>query len=235
LLKTTEGEVMNRNMLMKLVIDLAMLVVMLLAMAYTITGNRVHEWIGAFLFLLFIVHNILNRRWYKTIFTGRYNVQRMVGTTVNLLFLVTMAAALISSVPISRNLFPFISTNDVMLATQIHVLSAYWGFILMAVHIGISWGRIVHAARKMTGITAENRIRTILLRILAVLIVIYGVQASFKGDMGTKLFIYNPFGWGGDDSLLNFIRDHLAIMGIYIWGTHYTLMFVRKKERHIEQ
>lgn len=222
---------MNRNMLMKLVIDFMMLVFMLMAMAYSITGNRIHEMLGVFLFVLFIVHNILNRVWYKTIFKGKYKVQRIVGIAVNLLFLVTMAVALISSVPISRDLFPFISTNHDMLARQTHVLSAYWGFLLMAVHIGISWGRIVHAARKMTGITDENRLRTIMLRILAVLIVVYGVQASIKGNMGSKLFIYSPFGWGRDGSLLNFIRDHLAIMGIYICGTHYTLTFIRKQER----
>lgn len=222
---------MNRNMLIKPVIDFMMLVFMLVAMAYSITGNRIHELLGVFLFVLFIVHNILNRHWYKTIFKSKYKLQRIVGIAVNLLFLVTMAVALISSVPISQTVFPFISTHHEMLTRNIHVLSAYWGFLLMAVHIGISWGRIVQAARKMTGITAGNRLRTILLRILAVLIVVYGVQASIKENMGSKLFIYNPFGWGGEGSLLNFIRDHLAIMGIYICGTYYTLIFIRKQER----
>lgn len=227
----SKGDVMNRNMLIKPVIDCMMLVFMLVALAYAITGNRIHEMLGMLLFVLFIVHNILNRHWYKTIFKSKYTLQRIVGIAVNLLFLVTMALALISSVPISQEVFPFISTNQDMLARKIHVLSAYWGFILMAVHIGISWGRIVQAARKMTGITTENRLRTIMLRTLAVLIVLYGVQASINGNMGSKLFIYNPFGWGGEGSLLNFIRDHLAIMGIYICGTYYTLIFIRKQRK----
>jgi hypothetical protein len=216
-------------MLIKLVIDSMMLVFMLLAMAYTITGNRIHEMLGVFLFVLFIVHNILNRQWYKTIFKSKYTVQRIAGIAVNVLFLVTIAVALISSVPISQTVFPFISTHPDMLLRKIHVLSAYWGFLLMAVHIGVSWGRIVQAARKMTGINTENRLRTIILRFLAVLIVVYGVQASIKENMGYKLFIYYPFGWGGEDSLLNFIRNYLAIMGIYICGTYYTLIFIRKR------
>ncbi|KQX46837.1 hypothetical protein ASD40_16265 [Paenibacillus sp. Root444D2] len=45
-----------------------------------------------------------------------------------------------------------------------------------------------------------------------VFIVVYGVQASIKENMGYKPFIYYPFGWGGEDSLLNFIRDYLAII-----------------------
>ncbi|WP_307564121.1 DUF4405 domain-containing protein [Paenibacillus sp. V4I7] len=152
-----------------------------------------------------------------------------------MLFLMTMTMALISAVPISRDLFDSISTNDDMLARQTHVLSAYWGFILMAVHIGISWGRIIQTVRKMTGITAENRQRLIILRILVVLIVIYGVEASVKGNMGSKLFIYNPFGWGGNGSLLSFIRDQLEIMGIYIGGTHYSLIFMRKQKVAINE
>jgi hypothetical protein len=33
---------------------------MLVAMAYHITGNMIHELVGVFLFGLFMVHNILN-------------------------------------------------------------------------------------------------------------------------------------------------------------------------------
>ncbi|WP_347942292.1 DUF4405 domain-containing protein [Peribacillus simplex] len=170
---------MNRNMLIRLVIDLSMTVLMLVAMAYQITGNTIHELIGIILILLFIAHNILNRRWYKTIFKGKHNVQRILSITVNLLFLVSMAVVIISSVPISRDIFAFISINNDMTLLQIHVLASYWGFIFMAVHIGMSWGTIINAVRKMTGITNTSRIRTIAFRIIAVLIVVYGVQTSF--------------------------------------------------------
>ncbi|MGE7759678.1 DUF4405 domain-containing protein [Peribacillus sp. NPDC097895] len=147
--------------------------------AYQITGNTIHELIGVILFLLFIAHNILNRRWYKTIFKGKHNVQRILSITVNLLFLVSMAVVMISSVPISRDIFAFISINNDMTLLQIHVMASYWGFIFMAVHIGMSWGTIINAVRKMTGITSTSRICTIAFRIIAVLIVVYGVQTSF--------------------------------------------------------
>lgn len=214
-------------MFIKLVIDLIMTVSMLVAMAYPITGNMIHELVGVFLFVLFMVHNILNRRWYKTIFRGKYKVQQILSIAVNSLFLLTIAVALISAVPISRDIFSFIPINNEMIVRQIHVLSAYWGFILMAIHIGISWGRIIHAARKMSGIITTSRVRTIMFRFLAVLIVVYGVQISFERDMGSRLFIYDPFGyWGFDESALKFIIDYLSIMGIYICGTHYTLKYI---------
>jgi hypothetical protein len=223
---------LNPNMFIKLVIDLIMTVSMLVAMAYHITGNMIHELVGVFLFVLFMVHNILNRRWYKTVFRGKYKVQQILSIAVNLLFLLTITVALISAVPISHDIFPFIPINNDMIVRQIHVLSAYWGFILMAVHIGISWGRIINAARKMTGIITTSRVRTIAFRFLAVLIVVYGVQISFERDMGSRLLIYNPFGyWGFDESIVNFLIDFLSVMGIYISGTHYTLKFIQKHEK----
>ncbi|MGG1482860.1 DUF4405 domain-containing protein [Peribacillus castrilensis] len=222
---------MNRNMLIRLVIDLSMTVLMLVAMAYQITGNAMHELAGVLLCLLFITHNILNRRWYKTIFKGKHKVRRILSIVVNLLFLISMAVVIISSVPISRDMIPFIPlTNDTVLL-QIHVMTSYWGFIFMAVHIGMSWATIINSVRKMTGITGTNRIRTIAFRVIAVLIVVYGVQASFERGMLNKLTIYNPFGWESYDSSMKFLLDHLAIMGIYISGTHYILKFVQKQDK----
>jgi hypothetical protein len=219
-------------MFIKLVIDVTMTVLLLAAMGYPITGILIHEVVGAVLLILFIVHNILNRRWYKTILKGTFNIRRMLSITVNLLFLVSMATVMISSVPISRKILSFVPINNDMVFMQIHVMTSYWGFILMAIHIGMSWGTIINAMRKMTGITDPSRIRTVSLRILAVLIVTYGVQTSFERDLGAKLFVYDPFGsWNFDESSMNFLIDYLSVMGIYICGTHYALTFIQKQKK----
>jgi hypothetical protein len=58
------------------------------------------------------------------------------------------------------------------------------------------------------------------------------VQTSFERNMGSKLLIYNPFGdWGFDESTVSFLIDYLAVMGIYISGTHYILKFIQKYEK----
>lgn len=212
-----------------------MTILMLVAMAYYITGNTVHEVIGIIVLVLFIVHNVLNRRWYKAILKGKYNLRRILQIGINILFLVTMVLMMTSAVLISSDLFPFIRINNDMMLRQMHVQTAYWGFIVMAVHIGLSWGIIMNSVRRMTGITNSSRIRTIVLRIFAVLIVAYGVHSSFEGEMGSKLFIYNPFGWYTDHSTIKFLIDHLSIMGIYIAGTHYTLKFINKQETRTKQ
>lgn len=221
---------MNRNMAIRLAIDLTMTILMLVAMAYRITGNTIHEVVGVFLFVLFIVHNILNRRWYKAIAKGKYNVRRILSIMVNLLFLMSIVTIIISSLPISSDLLPYISVNNDMVWREIHVLTSYWAFILMAVHIGMSWTTIIKAVGRMSGMTQTSRIRTITLRFIAVMMVVYGVQTSFDREMIYKLTIYNPFGWGADDSTFRFLIDHLAIMGIYISGTHYVLKFVNQRK-----
>jgi len=221
-------------MLFRLVNDLAMTVLMLIAIAYYITGNMIHEVVGVAVLLLFIVHNFLNRRWYKAVLKGKQSIRRILQIGINLLFLVTMILMMISAVLISGDLFSFIPINNDMMLRQIHVQTAYWGFIIMAVHIGLSWEMIINSVRKMTGLTSTSRIRTILLRLLAVLVVAYGMHSSFVGEMGSKLFIYTPFGWFNDHSTFRFLIDHLSIMGIYICGTHYALKFIKKHEQRAE-
>lgn len=222
---------MNRLMIFRLSVDLSMTVLMVVAMAYQITGNMIHEVVGISLLGLFILHNFFNRKWYKAIFKGKYNARRILGVAVNFLFLISIAVILISSAPISADVFPFLSSSNDMIWRQIHVLTSYWGFIFMAVHIGLSWAMIINSVSKMTDIKHASRMRTIVLRVLAVVIVIYGVQVSVERDIGEKLTIYNPFGWGYDDSAMRFIIDYLSIMGIYISGTHYAVKFIQKQNK----
>ena len=40
-------------------------------MEYMLVGNTAHEWIGAAMFLLFILHHVLNIRWYRNLFICR--------------------------------------------------------------------------------------------------------------------------------------------------------------------
>jgi len=42
-------------------------------MAYQVTGEVLHEWIGMGMTALVIIHQILNRKWYGAIFKGKYN------------------------------------------------------------------------------------------------------------------------------------------------------------------
>ena len=62
----------------KLAVDAAMTVALLLLMAYGLVGEAAHEWIGMGMFALFVAHHVLNRRWIQAVPRGRYTPLRIV-------------------------------------------------------------------------------------------------------------------------------------------------------------
>lgn len=66
---------MNRKL--KGAVDVAMSVAQLFLMGYQFWGDEAHELAGAGIFVLFAVHHILNWRWHKNLFRGRYSPIRV--------------------------------------------------------------------------------------------------------------------------------------------------------------
>lgn len=68
---------MTRRKRLRLIIDIAMTVSMPVLMAYELTGEALHEYLGVIIFVLFVIHHTLNPGWIKGIAKGRYNAARM--------------------------------------------------------------------------------------------------------------------------------------------------------------
>jgi hypothetical protein len=223
---------MSLRLVVRLIIDLAMTVLLLCAMGYRITGDVAHEWIGVVMTALFIAHNAVNWRWYRGLFTGKYDFRRALNTAVNLLLLVMMAALVTSGALLSRTVFAFMGFSGGMQIRLVHTSAAYWGLILIAIHVGIHWGMIMAAVCRMAKITESNRIRTSVLRTAAALVVIYGVYASFDRGMGAKLFLGYSFDfWHPDRPAVLFFSHNLAVMGVYVCVTHYVLKWISYRSR----
>ena len=60
----------TNNMIIKRIVDAAMTVLLLCLMAYQVTGEMAHEWIGMGMTVLVIIHQVLNRKWYGALFKG---------------------------------------------------------------------------------------------------------------------------------------------------------------------
>ena len=58
----------KKNTVIKRIVDAAMTVLLLFLMAYQLTGEMLHEWIGIGITVLVIIHQILNRKWYGVLF-----------------------------------------------------------------------------------------------------------------------------------------------------------------------
>jgi hypothetical protein len=213
-------------------LDLAMTVLLLCAFAYRITGDIAHEWIGVSVFLLFIAHNIINRKWYKNIFKGAYTIRRIVMTAVNLSIALTVTTLITTGLLHSRTVLSFLHLSGGMALRKMHTTAAYWGLLLIAVHIGLHWGMFINAARNMAGITTKNHTRTIIVRSLAFLLVISGIWWSFDRDMFSKLFQGFSFDyWDEERPALLFFAANLSIMVVYIFLTYYSMKLFERKSK----
>ncbi|WP_286082623.1 hypothetical protein [Parablautia intestinalis] len=63
---------MKHKTILKIVIDIGMTVMLLLLMACELIGEAAHKWLGIGMFVLFIIHHILNRKWSRSVFKGKY-------------------------------------------------------------------------------------------------------------------------------------------------------------------
>ena len=93
---------MKPKMMLKMGIDLVMTVLLLCQMAYILVGETVHEYLGTAMFVLFILHHLLNRNWYRSLKKGRYGAVRILQTAVNTLVLLCMLGLMVSGVILSR-------------------------------------------------------------------------------------------------------------------------------------
>lgn len=222
---------MKPKTIIKLAVDLSMTIVYLLAMAYTITGNAVHEISGALLFVLFLVHNILNRNWYKSIFKGKYTITRFLNTTVNMLLLLSVICIAISALMISQTLFPAMNFGSAAFGRILHSVSAYWGFVLLALHLGFHWGMIVKAFRNMAKNQNTRLIHTVVIRCVAIFAAGYGVYAFTTREIWQKLTISSMYPiWKDGDHLMWFFSDFTAVITLIVFITYYSHKMLCKKD-----
>ena len=69
--------VMSGKMKWKIAVDILMTLALLVLMSYGMAGEAVHEWTGMGMFVLFILHHILNRSWTANLGKGRYTSFRI--------------------------------------------------------------------------------------------------------------------------------------------------------------
>lgn len=206
---------MKNTTKIKIAVDAAMSLAMLLLMAYGLIGEKAHEWIGVGMFVLFITHHILNRRWLCNIAKGRYTSMRIVQTVTAALILLCMIGSMVSGIIISRYVFDFLNLSESTLAVKIHTLSAFWGFVLMSFHLGLHWKMFVSMAKKQL---KPSKLRTAVIRIIAVFIAGYGVYAFIRRDVGIYMFLKSHFVfYDFSEPVICFLIDYLAVMGLFVF------------------
>lgn len=227
---------MKLKAVIKLSVDILMTLVLLFLMGYHLWGEALHEWVGAGMLLLFIAHHILNGHWYKTLFKGKYNTMRILTLCTTFLALVSMLAQMYSGIVMSRYVFDFLpGIGGMSLARQLHILGAYWGYILMSLHLGLHWNMILGMSRKAAGIKNKSKIRSITFFIAGLVIAGYGMWAFISKDFPTYLLLQSEFVFlDYSESKILFTIDYLALTGLCIFIAHYSAKIIRKLRKKPE-
>ena len=115
-----------------------MTILLLFLMAYQVTGEVLHEWMGIAMTVIVILHQILNRKWYGALVKGRYNAYRTVTTAVNILLLLSFALTAFCGMSMSGHAVPFLyGMAPVSFVRKMHLSMSHWAFVFMGVHLGL--------------------------------------------------------------------------------------------------
>lgn len=205
----------------KRALDGLMVLLLPLLMAYSLVGEEAHEWLGAAIFLLFLGHHGLNRRWYPALLKGRWTAARIFQAAVNALLFLAVLELMASGVMLSRHVFFFLPRRGGQeLARTLHMLSSYWGFCLMGLHLGLHWRMVMGWAGKLAG--KPSAVRTMVLRAAGLLAAGYGVYAFFKREVWLYLFLRSHFVFFDfNEALALYLLDYTAVLAAFVWLGHY--------------
>ena len=177
----------------RIIVDCGMTLLLPLLMAYSLVGEAAHEYLGIGMFLLFVIHHILNIAWWKNLFRGKYAPIRIVGTVLNFVLVIIMLALPISGMILSRHVFRFLHFGGTSTARTVHLLASYWGLVLMSFHAGMHGNVMMGMIRKNTNPRQPSKIKMWSLRIIAVVLAICGIHAFVKNEIGSYLFLRTQF------------------------------------------
>ncbi|MGO6678111.1 DUF4405 domain-containing protein [Rhizobium leguminosarum] len=219
---------MSPFFVIRLLLDFTAAGLLLAALAYWWLDNTSHELIGAGMFILLLAHNVFNRRWWVRLPKAVRGKPSFLTIASNVSIALAMAALLVTSVLISRTVFAFLPVSGGSTAREIHILAAYWAFILAAVHLGLHWSVISAVTGRLLHIGPPNVFRTASLRAAAGAIAAWGIYSTFVMGIGDRLIARPSIDfWDFQESTIGFFLHHIAILAVCGWAAHYTAVWLR--------
>lgn len=214
---------MKLKMKIKVIIDLLMTILLLLLMAFQITGQEFHEWFGAGMLALFLAHNILNFKWYKSLFKGKYSIVRALRVVVNFALLFSILCLAYSGIVMSCYVFDFVSISGQMaLARQTHIAASYWGFVLMSAHLGLHWGMVLSMVKRVVKDRNLPKSALWIPRVIAVVVAGYGAVCFYKADIVSYMFFRNQFAFFDfEQTAVSVFSEYIAMMGLWVLAGYY--------------
>ena len=221
---------MRPKAVIKIAVDVFMTLALLFLRGYAFWGDVAHEWAGAGMFLLFLLHHILNGNWYKSLFKGGYTPLRVFRLMGDVLVFLAMIGLMVSGIMLSNYVFSFLNIRGGMsFARLLHMAASHWGFVLMALHLGLHWSMLLGMAGKVMKVRQTSRLRKVLLSIVGAGIAVYGLMVFIRRDLLTYMLLKTQFVFlDFSEPIPLFYLDYLAMMGAFIFLADSASKLLRK-------
>ena len=210
-------------------IDIAMTVVTLVLMGgnYFFESTAVHEVLGVILFVLWAVHITLNRRFFLSLFKGRYNVFRILQVVVNCGILLCAIFLMVSGIMLSNHVFAFLGIESgASFARMAHLLASHWYYVFMSLHIGLH----VSLIAKRLGLAGAFKSRAVLIatRVVAALVAGYGIYAFVIRGLWKYMFLQQSFFFfDAERGYALFFAEYVAIVVLFAVAVHYVAKLMK--------
>lgn len=139
---------MQTKQKIKISVDITMTILSIILMGGTVLfpNDKVHQILGMSLCALWILHIILNNRWFSSIFKGKYSPYRIMQIVVNLGVAVSAICLMLSGLTMA-----WFSPLPVGLgvARIMHLVSSHWYYIFMSLHLGMHLGTIIYKLKSI--------------------------------------------------------------------------------------
>lgn len=183
--------------------------------------------------VLFLLHHIWNSHWSCSLFKGKYTAIRFLQTILVILILLCMLGSMFSGIILSRHVFAFLPIRGLnSFARNLHMICAYWGFVLMSLHLGFYWKRMLGMTKR--NLKSPAHIFTWILRLLAVLFAGYGIYAFIQRGIGRYMLLLDQYVFFDYiEPLIFFVMDYAAVMGLFAFVGHClskVLIYGRRKK-----
>ena len=182
---------------MRKIIDILMMILLLLVMAYPFTGQSIHIILGIMMVICFLIHHYLNRKWYLSLFKGKTTPIITLFISINSLLLICVLAIALSGLTLAG----YVPLMSYYLARKIHLVCSYWSYLLMGLHVGL---------HVRVNLLIKNKICIYVLLILGVILFI-------KNQFVVYLFHLTDFLYVSDSmNIVLYIIEYFIIFILFV-------------------
>ena len=215
------AEKMKLNLL-RMPLDILMTILSIILMGGTVLfpDDRIHQICGISLIVLWVIHIVLNRRWYGALFKGKYQPYRLMQLVVNCGVLICALFLMISGLLMAWFIPADWVGGALGFARTTHLLASHWYYIFMAFHIGL------HGAM----LAGKMKIHGIVPRVICIIISLYGVYAFITRGLWKYMFgLQQFFFFDFERGYVLFALDYVAIIVLFGTVSYYIGKFLSKE------